>query len=728
MDQRVGSSGESVPQTGHADVYDPLLAALEHLAGLHGRPFSKAAVLQGLPLSGGRLTLDLFARAADRLGLDARIVERRPSEVSGLVCPFVALLKSGDTAIVVEKRHRARKATVVVPGSDPRTMRLKDLDRQSFDSVIYVADRRQQDAVASDSAMLRRAQGHWLWSVVWRLWPTWTYVILAALVINLLGLALPLFVMNVYDRVIPNNAIPTLWALAAGVTIALGADFVLRMLRSGVIESSGRRVDMKVSAALFEQALDATMASRSSRAGEFANHIREFENVRDFFTSSSIVSVIDLLFIGVFLGLLYTIVGELALVPLAAVPLVLVATLLIQIPLARAVNAAQLTKTNRNTILVESLVGVETVKAVAGEGALQKKWEDAVAGSVRASSSLRFWSSLAMFFSMFVQQGVSVVLIVLGVYLVAAGDITIGALIASNILAGRVLAPLSGIAMTLARAQASFAALRQLNRMMRLDRDHNTPHDGGGGIDQGRLEIRDVAFAYPGQATNALDGLSLRIAPGERVGVIGRVASGKSTLGKLLCGLYAPQQGAVLVDGTDIRHRWMADLRKAVAYVGQDPDLFAGTLKENVLFGRRADDVAFEEAAVATGIAAIAQASPLGYALQVGERGRAVSGGQRQAVAIARALVGNPRVLVLDEPTSAMDNLTEAAFIRSFRNWLKPDVTLILATHRVSMLELVDRLVVLEDGRVVADGPKDKVLASLVKRRIVGREQGGADG
>ena len=731
MEQRHGSfSGSLGPEPGVFDLHDPLLAALEYLAGHHQKPFSKAAVLQGLPLNNGLLTLDLFPRGAERLGFEAKIVNRRPSEVSGLVCPFIVLLKSGDAAVVLEKHHRSRKVPVIVPGaSDLKKMRLSDLDREGTDTVIYVADRRQQDAVASDAAMTRRMRGHWLWSVVLRLWPTWFYVILAALVINLLGLALPLFVMNVYDRVIPNNSVPTLWALAAGVAIALGADFVLRMLRSGVIENSGRRVDMRVSAVLFEQALDASMASRASRAGEFANHIREFEAVRDFFTSSSIVSFIDLLFIGVFLGLLYMIVGPLALVPLVAVPVVLIATLLIQVPLARSVNAAQLTKTSRHTILVESMVSIETVKAVAGESVLQKKWEDAVAGSVRASSSMRFWSSLAMYFSMTVQQCVSVVLIIWGVYLVAAGNITIGALIASNILAGRVLAPLGSIAMTLARAQQSFSALKQLNAMMRLDRDHKAPPAGGGRIDRGRLEIRDLEFAYHGQQTKALDGLSLKIAPGERVGIVGRVASGKSTLGKLLCGLYAPDKGAVIIDGTDIRHCWMADVRKAVAYVSQEPELFAGTLRENILFGRREDDTAFDEAAHASGIASLAQGHPLGYSLPVGERGRAISGGQRQAVAIARALLGKPRVLFLDEPTSAMDNLTEAAFMRSFRQWLKPDTTLILSTHRVSMLDLVDRLVVLENGRVAADGPKDKVLASLVNRKLVASAgKDGADG
>lgn len=711
-------------------VHDPLLAALEYLAGHHGRPFSKAAVLQGLPLRNGILTLDLFARGAGHLGFEAKIVERKPSEVSGLVCPFIILLKSGDVALVLEKRQGARKVSVITPGvSDVKNMRLKDIDREALDTVIYVADRRQQDAVASDAAMLRQSSGHWLWSVVWRFWPTWSYIVLAAFIINLLGLALPLFVMNVYDRVIPYNSTATLWALAAGVVIALGSDFLLRMLRATVIENSGRRVDMKVSASLFEQALDATMASRSGRAGEFANYIREFEGVRDFFTSTSITSVIDLLFIGIFLGLLWMIVGQLALVPLLAVPVVLIVTLAVQVPLARSVSQTQITNSNRHSILVESMVGIETVKSISGEGALQKKWEDAVAGSVRASSATRFWSSLAMYFSMFVQQGVSVVVIIWGVYLVAAGDITIGALIASNILAGRVLAPLGNIAMTLARAQTSFSSLRQLNAMMKLDRDHKMPPSGSARIDKGRIEFRDVEFGYRDQQGRALNGVSIKIEPGERVGIVGRVASGKSTLGKVLGGLYYCDNGAVIIDGTDVKHCWMADLRKSVVYVGQEPELFSGTLSENILFGRREDPSDFAECTEASGVAAFAKGHALGYAMIVGERGRGISGGQRQSVAIARAMLGRPKVLFLDEPTSAMDNLTETQFIRGFRAWLKPETTLIISTHRTSLLELVDRLIVLDGGRVVADGPKQKVLASLLKGKVISRtaEGGSAD-
>lgn len=693
---------------------DSLLGALEILARHHRKPFSANAVLQGLPLEDGRLDLSMFPEAASRLGLIARTVERKPSQVPGLVCPYVVPLKDGGAAVVTSRDAGGKSLFIETPGGQGRRrISNGELDALSTGTVLYVADRTQQEAVAGLEP--GGARGHWLWSVAARFWPSWLYVIAAALFINLLGLALPLFVMNVYDRVIPNNSIPTLWALALGVVIALSFDFLLRMIRAVVIDNAGRRIDMKVSASLFAQALDTRMSERSMRAGELASHLREFESVRDFFTSSAVASAIDLLFIGIFLGVLWLLVGPLALVPLVAVPIVLLVTGAIQFPLARSVRQAQATAANRQSVLVEALVGIETVKAIAAEGTLQRKWNDAVAGSVRGSSAMRFWSSLAMFFSMFVQQGVSVVIIVWGVYLAIAGEITIGALIASNILAGRVLAPLGSIAMTLSRAYQSFTALGHLNVLMKLGRDHVETGDVTASPQSAALHVRDVAFFYPGGAEQALSGVTLKIAPGERVGLVGRVGSGKSTLGKLLCGLYQPDDGAVLLGGADTRHVPMADLRRRIAYVGQEADLFSGSVRDNIMIANPGAGDRFEECATVSGVAGFARNHPLGYAMPVGERGRAISGGQRQAIAIARALISRPDIVFFDEPTGAMDNLSEAALVRNLKGWLAADTTLIVATHRSSLLDLVSRLVVLEGGRVAADGPKDKVLAALMK-------------
>ncbi|MEM7464831.1 MAG: ATP-binding cassette domain-containing protein, partial [Pseudomonadota bacterium] len=303
-----------------------------------------------------------------------------------------------------------------------------------------------------------------------------------------------------------------------------------------------------------------------------------------------------------------------------------------------------------------------------------------------------------------------------GAYLVADGEISIGALVASNILAGRVLAPLSSIAMTLARTQQSMTALRQLNKLMALDRDHGQYQDNTGTVKSAAFEFNKVTFSYPREETPAIDDLSISIDAGEQVGIIGRVGSGKSTFGKLLSGLYVPDSGNVLIDGTDTRHYNRSDLREAVLYCGQDADLFTGTVRDNILVGNSADDELFEKCASATGVSAFAQTHPLGYAMPVGERGQGLSGGQRQAVALARALIARPKILFLDEPTGSMDNHSEQLFIRGLKDWITDETTLIISTHRNSLLELISRLVVLENGKLAADGPKQQVLDALKKK------------
>ncbi len=699
----------------HTGRQDHLLEALRYLCNHHNLPFSPATAFQGLAVPSGVLALGQFELAAENLGLKAKLVTKRPSRVSAVVMPFVVPLINNAAGIVTARNGKDNILELILPGKQPLKVPGETLDREALDSVIFVTKLQKQ----KESAELveTRSDDHWLWSSVFRFWPSWLNVALAALLINLLGLALPLFAMNVYDRVIPNASIPTLWALGAGVVIALIFDFLLRMLRAVVIDNSGRRIDMKVSSLLFKQALDVKMAARGGRAGDLASHIREFETVRDFFTSASLSSMIDLFFIGVFLSVLWLIVGPLALVPMIAVPIVLFVTLLIQIPLAKSVAKSQATTANRHSVLVESLVGIETVKAISAEGVLQGRWEDAVSGSVRASSDIKFWSSLATYFCLFVQQAVSVGVIVWGVFLVIDNTISIGALIASNILAARVLAPLGGIAMTMARAQQSFVSLKQLNALMKLDGDHKSQSPKSARLNSAALQIKDLKFAYPNQDYSALDISMLNITPGERVGIVGMVGSGKSTLGRLLCGLYSADEGTIVLDGNEINQYSKADLRQAIAYVGQDAELFTGSLRENILFARQFDEERFRQAVNVSGVSAFAQAHPHGYEMQVGERGKYLSGGQRQAVTLARALMGTPKLLFLDEPTSGMDNLSEAAFVRGISSWMDSKTSLLVATHRFSLLELVNRILVFDKGKLVSDGPRNKIIAQLKKRK-----------
>ncbi len=695
----------------------------------HNKMFSPTVARQGLALPGDLLTLELFEKAAANLELTAKLVARKPSKISALVFPFVILFKNGEVGVALAKNPEDNSIDFCIPGHQPINMSTYTLDGQSVDAVIYVTSSQGTDTSSVDKNrdIMCNRKDHWLWSVVFRFWSNWINVAISAFMINLLGLALPLFVMNVYDRVIPNNSIYTLWALAAGVMIALVFDFILRMLRAVVIDNSGRKIDMNVSSKLFKQALDINMSNRTGRAGDIANQIREFESVRDFFTSASMSSMIDLLFIGVFLSVLWLLVGQLALVPMLAVPVVILVTLFIQIPLSKSVAQTQATTTNRHSVLIESLVGIETVKAISAEGVLQGRWDKAVSGTVRASSTTKFWSSLAIFFTMFAQQTVSVGVIVWGVFLVAENTITVGALIAANILGGRVLAPLGGIAMTLARAQQSLASLKQLNHLMRLDSDHKSHAKTGAIIDNVGLRINDLQFSYPNQDHFALDISALNIDPGERVGIVGMVGSGKSTLGKLLCGLYPPDSGTIVLGDNEIRQYPMSDLRQAVAYVGQEPELFTGSVRDNVLFTQSYNEQKFSKVVNTSGVANFVQLHPHGYDIQVGERGKFLSGGQRQAVALARAMMGSAKLYYLDEPTSSMDNISEAAFIQGFSDWVEPDTSIIIATHRISLLKLVDRVIILDKGRLVADGPREEIIKQLSSLKLGKPAARGAD-
>ncbi len=698
---------------------DPLLACLAYLAGTYGLPFSQAAILNHLPRGdNGLLTPQLFPRAAERLGLKARTVTRRPSDVPGLLVPFIVLFANGDAGVVTQRttsriagKHRWQIVFPAVSDS-PRSVTTKKLNADALDVVIYVAPNEAMSAAPTGEPF--GVQRHWFWGEVRRYWPAWIQIVVAAFVLNLLGLAFPLFVMSIYDRVIPNLAIPTLWALTAGILMTLLFELLLRQLRSKALDEVGKRVDMRIAAKLFEHVLAISMKERRVDTGAMANQIREFETVRDFFTSSSVIAVTDLLFIGVFVFVLFVIVGPIAYVPMVAVPIVLAITLLIQLPLNRSVRVTSHEASRRHALLVESLAAVETVKAVGGEGMLQRRWEDAVSANARAGTATRLWSSLALYATAAVQQLVGIVVLVWGVFLVADGRITIGGLIAAHLLAGRSLAPLTNIAMTLARAQQSFVAMRAITALFQLSTDRSTVLHSAERVARGDVEFRAVHFRYPGSELEALSNVTMRIASGERVGILGRVGSGKSTVGRLIAGLYPANSGTVLIDDAEIRRYDPAELRSEVGFVAQDAELFAGTLRDNITLGHsRASEAEIAEAVRVAGVDSFTRAHPQGLSLRLGERGCGLSGGQRQAVALARMLLKEPKILFLDEPSSAMDANTEAELIRRIREWCARGTTLILCSHRSSFLELVDRLIVLDGGKVVADGPRDDILRRL---------------
>lgn len=702
-----------------------LLNCIEVAARHLGRAVDIAASTQHLPLpADGSIPLALLPRIAAAVGLKGRLIERRPSQMSGLYAPFVVLL-DGEAACVVTAVDAAAGTVSLVTSEapdEPRTIAATELDARATGQICLVSlAEPAPDAIGGQAAGGAR---HWLWGPLLSFWPVWLQIALAALVINLLALVFPLYTMNVYDRVIPNLAIPTLWALTAGVAIAVVFELLLRQLRASVLDHIGRRVDLSLSASLFEHIQALALAGRSATAGTIAHRLREFDSARDFFMSASIVAAIDALFIGIFIWVLWLIVGAIALVPLVAVITVIAVTLLIQLPMARAVRRAQQHAGSRHSILVETLGGTEAIKAAGAERLMQRRWEEAVAANAKSNSAVRFWSQAALNTTASIQQAVGVAILVWGVYLVADGSITVGGLIAANILAGRALAPLANIAATLARAEHAFAAVRGIDELVALPRERGISQSGSQAVERGAVTFADVTFQYPGGHAPALRDATFTIEPGERVGIVGRVGSGKTTIGRLLAAFYAPDSGKVLVDGYDVRSYGVAALRRGVGFVGQEAELFTGTLRDNIVMGLPgASDADIAEVARMTGVARFAAASPLGLSTPVGERGMQLSGGQRQAVALARVLLRRPRILFLDEPTSAMDTTTEAELIANLRTLARSGITLLISSHRLPILDLADRLIVLDGGRVAADGPKAKVLDALKSPRATPAER-----
>jgi len=560
---------------------------------------------------------------------------------------------------------------------------------------------------------------HWFWGTILRFWPIYGEVFLASILLNSFALASPLFVMNVYDRVVPNRAIETLWVLAIGVATVFIFDLLLRSLRGYFIDMAGKKADVILSATIFEKVMGIKMASRSNSVGSFANNMHEFESFREFFTSATLTTLIDLPFMFLFIFVIWTISGELAYVPLVAIPLGIMVSLIIQVPLGRTIQNLFRHSGQKSATLIETLTGLETIKSIGAESQIQRKWEQTIGFIAKYSQSSRLLSSMAVNFTAFLQQMASVCVVVFGVYKIAEGDITMGALIASTILTGRALAPLGQVAGILTRYHQSKAALSSLNNLMSL------PVERPSGREflhrpnfKGNIEFKKVSFRYPEQPMDALSEVTFSIKQGEKVAFIGRIGSGKSSIEKLLLGLYEPMEGSILLDGTDIRQIDPVDLRRNIGYAPQDVVLFFGSIRDNIVMGAPfADDGAVIKAAEIAGVTEFVNRHPAGFDLPVGERGEGLSGGQRQSVAVARALLLDCPVLVLDEPTNAMDNSTEEQFKSKLQSHLA-DKTMILVTHKASLLSLVSRIIVMDQGRLVADGPRDQILAALKNGHI----------
>ena len=693
---------------------DPLIESLSQIAAYYGRRFSANALSTGLPQKADEpIGAEFFIRAARRADLEARIVKRSFYRiVASPNLPCILLLKNGQSCILYEGNRKQVKVQFPETASETKIYPAEKLGKLFSGYAFFVRPLTRQDN--RTGTFFHRSSSRWMAGPIFRNWHLYRDVFLAAIMINLFALATPLFIMNVYDRIIKNSAFESLWVLFIGVVTVYVFDFILKTLRAKFLDVAGRRADVEISSSIFSQITNLQTAHRPASAGVLASHVRDFESVRDFFTSASLTAFIDLPFVFFFIGLIGLIAGPLALVPLAAIPFVLIMGFIMQYSLIKLTRESVNETALKNALLFETITGLETIKSHCAEGHRQRDWEELADQASRTSVKFRSRAALILHFSMFMQQLTAAAIIVAGVYLIDAGMITMGALIASVMLSSRAIAPISQIASLISRFSQTREAMKNLDAVMKLpiERPSNKEFISKQDIN-GAIEFKKVVFRYPDQTTPALDNVSFRMKKGDRVGVIGAVGSGKTTLERLLLNIYEPESGSVQIDGTDVRQIDPADLRRAIGVVQQSPQLFYGSVRENITMGNQTvPDYAIYEAAELAGVLDFLGDTTNGLDTQVGERGEALSGGQRQAVAIARCLLYDPPILVLDEPTAAMDPASEKNLTDRLEE-ICEGKTVFLITHKAAVLSLVNDLMLMDKGQLLDKGPKDEILKKL---------------
>lgn len=696
---------------------DPLLDCLMIICKLHNIMTSRNALTAGLPLEHHCLDLGTFPRAARRAGLKARVQQRSLDTISAISFPVIVLLKNAQAAVLLgwDDQQRARLLSADTRGGEIKVDKAL-LSDDYIGQVIFIQHEYAYHA-QPDSRIPQTKS--WFKDTLKLSKFLYFDSVLASFLINLIALATPLFVMNVYDRVVPNHATATLWMLAIGITIAFIFDFVLKTLRGMCLDLAGKKTDHIVSAALYERFMGMKMKQRPNRVGGFAQYFQDYQSVRDFLSSLTLSALIDLPFTFLILLVVGIIGGPLVFIPLIAYPVALLINWLIQRPLIAEIQKTYRLSHERQSMLVETLTGLDAIKVNNAQSQRQYQWEQVMTGLSKLEMRVKLLSSVAINFTSWLQQFTGVIMIVAGVYWIIEGHLSMGGLIACYLLQRSAMMPMGQLCGLITRYHRAKITKTSIDNMMGLEQESSTDEvplrceklSGG-------IEFNNVSFSYPQNQYTSLKDISLRIEPGEKVGIIGRSGSGKSSLAKLLLSFYQPDSGMVLIDGIDARQLDVNDIRHNIGYVSQDIHLFSGTLRDNLLLGASyIDEAAMIRAATIAGVHDFCRRHPLGYNMQVGERGMNLSGGQRQAVALARALLLDPPILLMDEPTSAMDNTSED-LIKKAMAPLVANKTLLLVTHRASLLSLVDRLIVLDNGKVIADGSKENVIDALKKGQI----------
>ncbi len=696
---------------------DTLVESLLFLAKYYQRPTSKESLIAGLALHDEMMNVEKFIQSSKRIGLISKVVHRKKIEdISKLALPVIVLLEKNRSAVLLDYDQKMNEASMIIPGlSDGETkMPLDQLQAQyAFEAIIIKPAYNFENRVNKD--VLVPEPKKWFWGAMKRNKDIYLRVVFAAIFINLFVIATPLFTMNVYDRVLPNSAIDTLWALAIGIFIVMVFDFVLKLIRAYYIGKASKRADVIMSNKIFDQLLNLRLEERPSSTGMFVNRLQSFESVREFFATATVATLVDIPFIFIFVALIFYIGGALGWISLGTVLVAIIFSFFMQKPIKKTIEASAKEEQLKHTTLNETVAGLEIIKSVRAQNRMKTHWDKSLGQTVYHHEKSQFLSQIATFFTAFTAQFSSIAIVIGGVYLASEGEMTMGGIIAAMMLNGRVIAPVSQIVGMIIRYDRTMLSLNNIDEIMNMQVERENKTYLSRPYLKGEIEFKDLTFAYKTQNFNALKDINLTIKEGEKVAILGKIGSGKSTLAKLIQNLYVPTSGSVLVDQTDVRQIDPVDLRHAIGVVPQEPFLFMGSVKDNITIGEPfATDEEILRAAKIAGVHEFLSKHEAGYDLLVGERGEGLSGGEIQSITLARALIRNPNILILDEPTNSMDRQTERAFINRLSQIIK-DQTLILITHKTSILSLVDRVIVLDNGKVIADGPKEQIFAQSMK-------------
>lgn len=702
---------------------DPLLQCLVLFTQLYHKPFSAEALVAGLPLSPYddnqglydlKQSKGLFARAASRAGLKSTLVTRALSTISPLQLPMILLLKNSQACILHSFSPDRLMCKVVLPGAEAveETLPVSTLNAEYTGFAFLIKRPFVYDE--NDSLTLNAKQKHWFWDTLKLSIGFYRDVLYATILINIFVLVSPLFTMSVYDRVIPNNALETLWVFALGVLIVYCLDTFLKFARAILLERAGKKSDIIMSSMIFEKVMDIQMASHPKSVGSFASNLKDFDMIRSFLTNATLTVLVDMPFALLFLGVIAYIGGWMVVIPLVMMVLILAYAFFMRHMLRESIEESHKASAAKSSILIEALQNIETLKTLGVTGHMQWAWEEATGEIAQKSFKSRLISTSISTITGFLIQLTTVLLVIVGVYLIGAHELSMGGLIAIIIIASRTVAPMGQAAALISNYSDAKSAYDVIENIVSQpsERPHGKKFITRPDL-EGAIEFKNVSFSYDNSEHQALNKVSFYINPKEKVAIIGRIGSGKSTISKLLLNLYEPQSGSILLDGIDIKQIDPIDLRKNTSYVSQDIALFKGTAKDNIVYrSSRVGDEQMLRASIISGADEFIKKHPLGYEMPIGERGMGLSGGQKQSIGIARALLFESPIVLMDEPTNAMDQLSESRLIANLKNYLH-DKTAILITQKNTILDIVDRVIVMHEGKIYLDGPKKEVLAKL---------------